>query len=71
VPWISSIPILGNLFKSKDDKIQRTDLIMLVTPEITMPLGANDPKPDIYMPKDFLKKLDPKDVPPQPTAKKK
>jgi hypothetical protein len=42
-----------------------------VTPEITMPLGPRDPQPDIYMPKDFLKRLDPKDVPPQPVAKKK
>jgi pilus assembly protein CpaC len=69
VPWISSIPILGALFKSKDEKNQRTDLIMIVTPEITMPLGPNDARPDLYMPKDFLKKLDPKDVPPQPAAK--
>ncbi len=71
VPFISSIPILGALFKSKDDKVQRTDLVMMVTPEITMPLGPNDPKPEIFMPKDFLKRLDPKDVPPQPVAKKK
>ncbi len=66
VPFISSIPILGNLFKSKDDFVTRTDLVMIVTPEITMPLGPNDPRPDLYMPKDFLKRLDPKDVPPAP-----
>jgi len=71
VPFLSSIPILGSLFKSKDEKISRTDLIMIVTPEITMPLGPNDPKPDLYMPKDFLKKLEPKDVPPQASNKKK
>jgi pilus assembly protein CpaC len=71
VPFISSIPILGALFKSKDDKVSRTDLIMLVTPEITMPLGPNDPQPNIFMPKDFLKKLDPKDIPPQPPTKAK
>jgi pilus assembly protein CpaC len=71
VPFLASIPILGNLFKSKDETVSRTDLIMMVTPEITMPLGPNDPRPDIYMPKDFLKRLDPKDVPPQPVAKKK
>jgi pilus assembly protein CpaC len=71
VPFISTIPILGNLFKSKDDAIQRTDLIMIVSPEVTMPLGPNDPRPDIYMPKDFLKKLDPKDVPQQPDFAKK
>jgi pilus assembly protein CpaC len=71
VPFISSIPILGNLFKSKDDSVQRQELIMIVTPEITMPLGPNDPKPEIYMPRDFLKRLDPKDVPPQPVSKRK
>jgi pilus assembly protein CpaC len=71
VPFISSIPILGNLFKSKDDDVQRQELIMIVTPEVTMPLGRGDPQPDIYMPKDFLKKLDPKDIPPQPATKKK
>jgi len=71
VPFISSIPILGNLFKSRDDTVRRQDLIMIVSPEITMPLGPNDPHPDIYMPKDFLKKLDPKDVPPQTVSKKK
>lgn len=70
VPFISSIPILGNLFRSKDDALKRTDLVMIVTPEITMPLGPNDPKPEIYMPKDFLKRLDPKDVPQTPAAQK-
>ena len=69
VPILSSLPILGALFKSKDDVDLRQELIMLVTPEITMPLGPNDPRPDIYMPKDFLKKLDPKDL--QQKGKKK
>ena len=71
VPFIASIPILGNLFKSKDDKVSRTDLVMIVTPEVTMPLGPNDPKPEIYMPKDFLKRLDPKDIPPASAKAKK
>jgi|SRR5579871_1218749 len=62
VPVLGNLPILGALFKSKDDVNLRQELIMLVTPEITMPLGPNDPRPDIYMPKDFLKKLDPKDL---------
>jgi pilus assembly protein CpaC len=62
IPLISAIPILGNLFKTKDDKVQRQELIMMVTPEITMPLGPNDPKPEPYFPKDFLKRLEPKDL---------
>ncbi len=69
VPILGSLPILGNLFKSKDDKVQRTDLIVIVTPEITMPLGPNDAKPDIYMPKDFLKRLAPKDLVPSKAKK--
>jgi pilus assembly protein CpaC len=72
IPIVSSIPILGNLFKTKDDKVQRTELIMMVTPEITMPLGPNDPKPEPYFPKDFLKRLEPKDIaktPAKTTAK--
>ena len=43
----------------------------LVTPEVTEPLGPNDPKPSVYMPKDFLVRLDPKDIPQQPSKKKK
>jgi pilus assembly protein CpaC len=69
IPMISSIPILGMLFKTKDDKVQRQELIMMVTPEITMPLGPNDPKPEPYFPKEFLKRLDPKDVAKDATAK--
>jgi pilus assembly protein CpaC len=69
VPGLANIPILGALFKSKDDKVQRTELILVVTPEITMPLGPNDPRPDLYMPKDFLKRLDPKDLPKTTTKK--
>lgn len=71
VPFISSIPILGALFKSKDVTDQRADLLMIVTPEITMPLGLNDTKPEIFMPKDFLKRLDPKDIPPSAFTNKK
>ncbi len=70
IPVLGSLPIIGYLFKSKDEKKNRTDLVVLVTPEITEPLGPNDPKPSVYMPKDFLVRLDPKDLP-QPPAKKK
>ncbi len=70
VPFISSIPIIGELFKSKDTTVQRQDLIVIATPEITMPLGPNDHVPNIYMPNEFLKRLDPKDVV-APVKKKK
>jgi pilus assembly protein CpaC len=70
IPILGSLPIIGYLFKSKDDTKNRTDLVVLVTPEVTEPLGPNDPKPSVYMPRDFLVRLDPKDVP-QPPAKNK
>jgi pilus assembly protein CpaC len=62
LPFLSSIPILGNLFKSKTLKKSRTDLILLVTPEVTTPLGPNDPKPQIAFPKDFLVRLSQADL---------
>jgi len=57
LPFLGDIPILGALFKSKNVKKSRTDLIMLVTPEVTQPLGPNDPRPEIAFPKDFLVRL--------------
>ena len=68
IPILGSLPIFGALFRTRDEKKNRTDLVVLVTPEITEPLGPNDPKPEIYFPKDFLVRLNPEDI--QQTAKK-
>ena len=60
IPILGSLPIFGALFKTKDETKQRTDLLVMVTPEITEPLGPNDPQAEhLYMPKDFLVRLDP------------
>ena len=45
IPGLSSIPLLGALFKSREERKNRTELIVLVTPEITKPLEAGDPVP--------------------------
>jgi Flp pilus assembly secretin CpaC len=71
IPLISSIPVIGQLFKSKNENKNRTELVLLVTPEVTEPLGPNDPKPEPYFPRDFLKRLEPKDLPPAKPAEKK
>ncbi|MBZ5674355.1 MAG: pilus assembly protein N-terminal domain-containing protein [Acidobacteriia bacterium] len=63
LPVISSIPVLGSLFKSKIENKNNTELVMLVTPEVTEALGANDPKPQPYFPQEFLKRMGPEDVP--------
>jgi pilus assembly protein CpaC len=54
IPGLSSLPILGNLFKSKEVDRNNTELIVVVTPEVTMPLQPGEAKPMPVMPRDFL-----------------
>ena len=54
IPGLSSLPILGNLFKSRTITKSNTELVVLVTPEITMPLQPGDAKPTSAMPRPFL-----------------
>lgn len=62
LPFLSDLPVLGSLFKSKAKKTNRTDLLLIVTPEVTLPLGPNDPRPEIAFPKDFLVRLSQADI---------
>ena len=62
LPFLGDIPVLGALFKSKNVKKSRTDLVMLVTPAVTQPLGPNDPRPEIAFPKEFLVHLTQADI---------
>lgn len=54
IPGLSSIPLLGSLFKSRTENRSNSELIVLVTPEITTPLSASDPRPKIEFPKEFM-----------------
>ncbi|HWY47583.1 MAG TPA: type II and III secretion system protein family protein [Bryobacteraceae bacterium] len=54
IPGLASLPILGNLFKSKDLNRTNTELIVVVTPEVTMPLAPGEAKPMPAMPREFL-----------------
>lgn len=40
VPLLGDIPLLGNLFKSKDMQQSRTELLVLVTPELVRPMDS-------------------------------
>jgi pilus assembly protein CpaC len=62
LPFLSSIPVLGTLFKSKNVNKTRTELVLLVTPQVTMPLGPSEPRPEIAFPKDFLVHLSQADI---------
>jgi pilus assembly protein CpaC len=54
IPGLSSVPLLGLLFKSREERKNRTELIVMVTPEITQPIPAGEPRPNIDMPRPFL-----------------
>jgi pilus assembly protein CpaC len=59
IPGLSHIPLLGALFKSRSENKANTELIVMVTPEVTKPLEATDPKPIPIMPKEFLTPITP------------
>ena len=61
IPGLSHIPILGELFKSRDKQKSKTELIVMVTPEIVDPIEAGEPKPMPVMPMKFLENLAPGD----------
>lgn len=54
VPGLSSIPILGALFKSRREDKSKTELIVLVTPELTDASKSAQTVPEPVMPKEFL-----------------
>jgi pilus assembly protein CpaC len=54
VPGLAHIPVLGALFKSRDEKKTATELIVMVTPEITEAVNRSDVKELSPMPREFL-----------------
>lgn len=62
IPGLASIPLLGNIFKSRSLNKNDSELLVLVTPEFPSALAAGEEKPQIEFPLEFL---------PRPPAKKK
>lgn len=57
VPFLGSIPILGELFKSRGFQEQRTELVILVTPEIIDPANSNYDNPELIKHGEGLEEL--------------
>ncbi|MGA9210293.1 MAG: hypothetical protein WB347_21030, partial [Terriglobales bacterium] len=55
IPGLGDIPILGNLFKSKNLQREKTELMVLVTAHRISPSGQPSPLP--AFPQKFLEKL--------------
>jgi pilus assembly protein CpaC len=54
VPVLSSLPIIGNFFKSKSDRAERTELMVLITPRLVKPLDPDEVPPLPTQMKRFL-----------------
>jgi pilus assembly protein CpaC len=58
IPILSSLPIIGNLFKSKSETAQRTELMVLITPRLVRPLNPDEVPPLPNQMKKFLPAAD-------------
>jgi len=54
VPGISSIPVLGNLFKTKTTNRNNSELLVLITPELVRPFPADQATPMLTFKEPFL-----------------
>lgn len=54
VPGLASVPLLGALFKSRDEHKAATELIVMVTPEVSEPIDRGAAAPLPPFPKQFL-----------------
>jgi pilus assembly protein CpaC len=54
IPYLSALPIIGTLFKSKAERQERTELLVLITPRLVRPLNPDEVPPLPTMPGRFL-----------------
>ena len=45
IPVLGDLPIIGNLFKSKAEQKERTELVVIITPRLVRPLNTAPPVP--------------------------
>lgn len=54
VPGLANIPLFGKLFQSRSQSRTKTELLVLVTPEIVRPIPEGQPLPNVVMPKELM-----------------
>jgi pilus assembly protein CpaC len=54
LPILSQLPIIGNLFKSKGERKERTELLVIITPRLVRPLNPDEVPPLPTLPSRFL-----------------
>lgn len=58
IPILSKLPIIGSLFKSKADRSEETELMVLITPRLVRPLNPDEVPPLPTNIRPFIKKND-------------
>ncbi len=54
IPLLSRLPIIGYLFRSKSERAERTELMVLITPRLVRALDPDEVPPLPTQPRDFL-----------------
>ncbi|MFN2581497.1 MAG: type II and III secretion system protein family protein [Candidatus Dormibacteria bacterium] len=54
IPLLGDLPIVGYLFKSKAERKERTELVVIITPHLVQPLNAGQALPMPTLPQQFL-----------------
>ena len=55
IPGLGNIPLLGKLFQSRVLSKSNSELLIMVTPELVRPVPAGQARPEVPMPKPFIK----------------
>ena len=58
VPGLASIPIIGHLFRSKAERAEQTELLVLITPQLVRPLNPDEVPPLPTLQQRFLQRDD-------------
>jgi len=58
VPGLAKLPIIGHLFRSKAERAEQTELLVLITPQLVRPLNPDEVPPLPTLQQRFLKRGD-------------
>jgi pilus assembly protein CpaC len=45
IPGLARLPIIGHLFKTKSERAEQTELLVLITPQLVRPLNPDEVPP--------------------------
>jgi pilus assembly protein CpaC len=54
VPGLARLPIIGHLFRSKANRAEQTELLVLITPQLVRPLNPDEVPPLPTLERRFL-----------------